>query len=245
MVVGAEKGGTTGLFDTLVQHSQIRGAKGKEVRYFNDDCWYRPETLWQYHCFFPLPLQVSQGVKLFEATPYMHHPEIAQRLHAYHPQLKFIFLLRNPAERFFSAWTMFHYKFRTEPWQHLHDSRGFREVVADELGKWASGNYTFGQTSYLGNGMYSHQIQWFLNYFRMDQMHFVESAELLHNFDDTIEGIRKFIEVPREKLALVVSNKRQVEKRDLYAKEIEELREFYWPFNQKLFSLLGRSFASF
>lgn len=246
MIVGAQKAGTTGLFDILIQHSRLRCAGTKEIHYFSDNDWCGPQNHWEYHCYFPLPLQLARGTKLFEASAsYLNHPRVARRLHSYKPDLKLIILLRDPAERAFSAWTMTHHLFRTGRMRPKHDPRTFTEVVNDELENWSKWTYENYESAYVQRGLYYDQLQAYLKYFSWDQIHLVESADLIHKFDQTIRGILSFIGVDYEPLSLAVTNRAEIRENEKYHADILRLREFYRPYNEKLFELIGRKLPSF
>lgn len=247
LIVGAQKGGTTALYDILNRHSRIRGTSPKEIHYFSDDRWYHPDTLDEYAVHFPLPVQVASGQKLFESTPcYLCHPDVPRRLHAYHPELKLIILLREPVERAFSAWTMFHHQFRMGGWKSLHDPRDFAQVVAEDLPATVAGrDYPEDKYSYFGRGLYRRQIEACLRYFSRDQLYLVESAALRDDFERTIGEIQDFIGVSREPLVRILSHERVRDEREIYQAELAHLREFYAPHNVSLFNLLGRKLPSF
>jgi hypothetical protein len=246
MIVGAQKAGTTGLFDTLIQHSSIKCSSNKEIHYFSNNKWYGPKTLWEYHCYFPLPLQIPRGTKLFEASAcYLNHPQVARRLYEYNPNLKVIVMLRAPEARAFSAWTMHHHQFRTGRMTFKHDPRSFTEVVTDELENWSKWSYEHYEKAYIQHGLYCYHIEEYLKYFSREQICFVENTDMLHNFDRTINHILSFVGVAHEELSLAVTNKSVVQERDKYVDDIRRLRDFYRPHNERLFKLIGRELPSF
>src|SRR4051794_39950057 len=76
LIIGAQKSGTTSLYDYLCQHPQVRPAMTKEVHYF--DFNFTRGTRW-YRSHFPLGVG-SRNWVTGEATPYyLFHPETANR----------------------------------------------------------------------------------------------------------------------------------------------------------------------
>jgi len=110
LIIGAQKCGTTALYDYLSQHPQVLPAKHKEIHYFDygtgrGELWYRRR--------FPTQRQMQSERKRLnlpvitgEASPsYMLYPKAAPRAAAFVPRAKLLVLLRNPVDR---AWSHFH-----------------------------------------------------------------------------------------------------------------------------------------
>lgn len=108
--IGAPKCGTTWLSAQLEAHPQIGFAPDKEVYYFADtimrrlahselDCYARGEA-W-YHAQFPPA--VEPIVRRGEFCPsYLYLDEAADRIKAYHPDIKLLLCLRPPVEMIYS-----------------------------------------------------------------------------------------------------------------------------------------------
>ncbi len=243
IIIGVQKGGTSGLYSILKNHSLISSSSIKEVHYFDDDDWYNQNKTFQYHLFFPLPHCLSRKSKVFEASPlYVFHPDVASRLYSYNPNLKLILLLRDPAERAFSAWTMYHHHFKTGKFSHLHDPRSFSDAISDEIEKIENESFNENRVSYVKRGFYHLQIEKYLSYFNMQQLLIIESKSLREHSGDTLMKIQDFIEVPNEELSFINSNKSRINEKEKYVEEINSLREFYKPYNDKLFKLIGENY---
>ena len=101
LILGAQKAGTTALYQSLCRHPRVSAAFTKEVHYFDlqpdrSDRWYRGH--------FPRRPQRTGSSKRFltgEATPYyLFHPSVPERVAEKVPHAKLIVLLRDPsAER--------------------------------------------------------------------------------------------------------------------------------------------------
>jgi hypothetical protein len=243
IIVGAQKAGTSGLFQILNQHSLIIGSKKKEIHYFDKDAWFQENDLTSYHSFFPLPHQVPKNAKLFEATPvYLFHPEVAKRLYNYNPKLKLIVLLRNPASRAFSAWTMYHHLFKTGEHKKHHDPRTFTEAVGEEITSLENTSFFDNRAAYVKRGIYHSQIAEYLKYFPMGQLLFIESNDLRREEEKCLAQIQSFVGVPHEKLSFVEANMSTVSEVEHYKDDLLKLKEFYKPYNKKLYDLIGRNF---
>lgn len=243
IIIGAQKAGTTGLFEILDQHSLIVCSNIKEIHYFDNDQWYLERKLYSYHSYFPFPHNVPKKAKLFEATPiYLFHPEVAERLFNYNPKLKLIILLRNPVERAFSAWTMYHHHFKTGRYKELHDPRNFTEAISEEFEKIDQSDFWNNKIGYVKRGIYHYQIEAFLKYFPVSQVLFIESEELKKEQEKAYANIQSFIGVPYENISLIEANKSEISEKDDYKNDFIKLYEFYKPHNEKLYSIIGREF---
>jgi len=106
IVAGAQKSGTTALNYYLKRHSQIALPAKKELHFFDDDALFAEgEVDYQsLHTMFP---PARAGSVAGENTPnYLYCPPAMERIRAYQPAIKLIFILRNPLSRAFSQWNM-------------------------------------------------------------------------------------------------------------------------------------------
>src|SRR5947209_2592633 len=98
LIIGAQRCGTTSLYDDLVKHPSIATASQKEIHFF--DLNFQKGIDW-YQAQFP-----GLGQKGFitgEASPYyIFHPLAPKRILAAAPEIKLIVMLRNPVNRAYS-----------------------------------------------------------------------------------------------------------------------------------------------
>lgn len=96
IICGVQKGGTTALYDYLVEHDSILPLVQKEIHYF--DYKYEKGNNWYLGNF---PLKPSDPSLICgEATPtYIYSRNAAERIKKDYPNTKLIFLLRNPVAR--------------------------------------------------------------------------------------------------------------------------------------------------
>jgi len=105
IIAGTPKCGTTSVFRYLCAHPAICGSSVKEIHFFNRHADpILPEILQDYEAFF----RHCENRKLLrvEASPrYLAGGKrIAQRIKNYLPEVRLIFLLREPASRFLSRY---------------------------------------------------------------------------------------------------------------------------------------------
>ena len=243
MIIGAQKGGTSALFEILKQHPHLAAASKKEIHFFDDDEWYEKGTIEEYDSHFPLPHEGPFKAKAFEATPiYIYHPLTAERLSRYNPKLKLIVSLREPSERAFSAWAMYHHHFSSGKYQYLHDPRPFDVAIEEELKTLQEKSFWDDKIAYVKRGIYHSQIEEYLKFFPREQMLFIESEMIKGSFSQVSFDIQAFLGVPRYSLQLKKSNLRQIDDGEIYNTTLEELKEFFPPYNEKLFELIGQKF---
>ena len=104
MIIGAQKCGTTTFFDILKRHPDLSACREKEPHFFSKTPNWRKNLGW-YHSLF----EEEEGRLLFEAsTTYTFHPffnkEIWLDIFDYNPEMKFIYLVRNPLDRIISGY---------------------------------------------------------------------------------------------------------------------------------------------
>lgn len=104
VIIGAQKAGTTALFDYLGEMPGIGLSRTKEVHFFDDETvdWDCPDY-GAYHAQF----DPGAAPLIGEATPiYVYWPRALERIRAYNPDMRLILMLRDPVERAWSHWRM-------------------------------------------------------------------------------------------------------------------------------------------
>lgn len=110
MIVGAEKSGTTWLADMLRQHPQVFVPAQKELHYFNH-CMDESPHLENYNFTKPVDWYLNfyraagPGQTLGEACPaYLWDEAAPSRIHDFHAGVRIVIILRDPVDRFLSAY---------------------------------------------------------------------------------------------------------------------------------------------
>ena len=106
MIVGAQRAGTTALAQFLSRHPEIAMSSPKELHLFDRPDYSTDWTPEEIDVRYRRAFDGDGGTRVRgEATPvYLFFPEIARELARYHPGLKLIVLLRDPAERAISSY---------------------------------------------------------------------------------------------------------------------------------------------
>jgi len=265
LIIGAQKAGTTTLFDFLSNIPGFCGSTRKEIGYFTKNIFFEKGQDWYFQHFSGCD---DKSIK-FEATPeYLYYPDAPQRISALGRQVKFIVLLRDPVARCYSAWNMFRVFNKScaneiyttftqyanpparEAIKHLLFTEkfpSFERAVEDDINRYQL-NSDLLEPSFVRRGIYHEQILRFMRYFPLSDFLFMEQSEL-NNKDNVFSKISSFLgaEINSMDVSADLDLIRNVgmydEALNLSSDVISELKEFYKPHNEKLFNLISRDFG--
>lgn len=250
LVIGTKRGGTTSLWNYLVQHPLVPRLfpawNTKSTHYFEEH-WRRGEAWYRSH--FPTrrqraALQRRHGgpARAGEAAPlYMFHPLAAERVAALMPSVKLVVLLRDPVQRAYSHWK----ERRTHGIEPLdfaaaldaepERTRGERERLAAEP-EYVSEAYDW--YTYRARGRYLEHLQPWLDRFDRTQFLFLRSEDLYRDARSTYRRTLSFLGLPAYDLASFrVYNDRRSAPLDPALQA--ELTAYYHPYNEALRQRLG------
>lgn len=245
LIIGAQKAGTSALFQILQQHPQIVAPREKELRFFDDYWRIQYGDFVSYHEMFPLPYRLKPDRLTFEASPsYLFNPACAQRIYRYSPGIRLIVILREPVSRAFSAWKM-NRKFAhsTNPYlQSLGDRRSFTEAVREEARGLEKTVWEKERIGYIKRGIYIEQLEKYLQHFSRDSLLILEHSRLLRDPQAVFACVFRFLHIDdkfviRNRHVNVAANNDEMPKE---ARDI--LHSIYKPYNERLFNLLGREY---
>lgn len=199
IILGAQRAGTTSLFNALKQHPDIQPAIRKEVHYF--DLHYRKGQAW-YRSWFATPFwqKDPDSIRWMEATPYyLFHPQVPQRMKQTIPDARLIVLLRNPIDRAFSDYQ----------WQRRmkKESLSFEEALAAETERTAGEeerlisdqdyvSEAHNRYSYIARGLYARQLERWYNHFPADRLMVLPAESFFLNMAQSLKQIEEFAELP-------------------------------------------------
>lgn len=243
LIIGAQKAGTTTIYDNLIKHPKVAPADIKEVHYF-DNNWQKHENWYRAHFHFEKKLRAA-GQITGEASPYyLYHTLVPQRVKQVCPNARFIVVLRNPVER---AYSHFHHEKRKK-----REPLSFEEALQQEhqrlVGEEAriktgavSSSFTHQHYSYMDRGNYAKQLENWFTHFPREQFLILESSQLNHNFPETFSRIYDFLGLQDHPLPQ--PKRSNVGDYDKMAPATREALEHYFkPLNENLFELLGERY---
>jgi hypothetical protein len=249
IIIGAQRCGSTSLYNYLVKQQGIIPGMMKEVHFF--DHHFHKGVGW-YRSFFPLTstLQNPEGnhQERFitgEATPnYLFYPHAPKRVHTTLPGVKLIVLLRNPVDR---AYSHYHHEVRLGV-EDLSFSEAIQrektiipleksKVIEDQSYK----SFIYQNYSYLSRGKYIEQLEIWNKYFSMKDILVLRSEDLFINPAQVIEKTSEFLGIrnysyPDFKIYNSLSYQ------DLDPEQRKLLTAYFEPYNHRLYQFLGVNF---
>ena len=246
LIVGAQKAGTSSMFQYLSCHPSVLRPVRKDVFYFDRNF---DKNLEWYSSYFAtiaererLQDRLGTPVMTFEgATYYIFHPLAAARIRQVFPEMKIIVLLRDPTKRAVS-----HYRHnRHGGVERLPMMEAFRresERLAGEVERIISDprydSYNYNHFSYLARGLYADQLERWHQIFPRQQILLLFTDDFFANPAQTFRTVCRFVGLPEISLPQYPQVGASSEQNgDLEA--VAFARSHFEKPNERLFGLLG------
>jgi hypothetical protein len=186
LIGGTQKGGTSALDYYLRQHSEIGMGKSKELHFFDNEKMFSKSKI-NYSKYEKLFDFASKKKIYGESTPiYLYWEPSCKRIWEYNPNIKLIFILRNPVTRAFSHWNM--------EYDRNADKEEFGYAVRNEILRTKAGlPFQHRVYSYADRGFYSEQIRRFKRFFDDDQLMFIKYEDFKTNQKNKLNDIFNFL----------------------------------------------------
>ena len=234
MIIGAQKCGTTSLFNYICQYStNFKPPLVKETQFFTQNY---AKGLDYYYAHFPLfksPTQITG-----EASPtYLFFKKAAKRTHLHFPQLKLVVLLRDPVDRAYS-----HYWHER---RHGHETLSFLDALMHEEDRVSIDPRRY---SYKYRGCYVKHLKEWYNAFQKGQIFVLFSGELYSRPRAILMHVLAFLDLQTRGLCTEVNlNYPRPDKengmhdyQDMSDTERRYLEIYFEQWNRDLSSFLGR-----
>jgi hypothetical protein len=203
IIIGAQRCGTTSLYNNLNRHLCVAPALKKEVHFF--DVNFNKGTDW-YKAHFPSYLYRyirklrDQAIITGEASPYyLFHPHVPKRVIELFPRIKLIALLRNPIDR---AYSHYHHEVR-KGFEKLSFAEAIEKeqerLLADAEKMHEDENYySFNHRhySYLSRGIYINQLQNWMRFFSREQILILKSEDFYRDPGTVMSRLQAFLKLP-------------------------------------------------
>lgn len=248
-IVGTQKGGTTSLYNYLVEHPCVLAAKKKEIHYFSDNyakgaAWYKqhfPSVVKQLKAFIKNKKIIITG----EATPfYLFHPHAPERIWRAFPDAKIILMLRNPIDRAYS-----HYRYHIKLGE---ETLTFEEAIAAEPERlegeyekmltdenYNSVNYKI--YSYLKRGIYVDQLERWLAFFPKEQILVIKSEDFFSDPAASHREAQSFLSL--QPIPLISYRKfNEGKASSINPHTRKELVKYFDPYNNRLYEMIGKEY---
>lgn len=176
LLCGAQKSGTTALYDALAHHPDVCMSRPKETEFFN----------WRYHRgwkWFATHFDHYNGEHVIgeASTRTMATPLAPERINERLPDIQLVFLLRNPIERAYSAF-----------WYYL--AQGIL-CPGDDFSQFIRTEGHPLRQEIVHYGRYDEHLDRFLTQFERSQMLILFHEDLVSNPDAPLQALSSFLDV--------------------------------------------------
>lgn len=237
-IIGAQKSGTTSLYEYLVKSStDILHARSKELYFFSEffDRGFR-----FYESNFPI---LKKRKMTGEATPdYLFYHKCPSRIYEYNPKAKIIVILRDPVERAFSQYAHQNYTWKTRAADPMFFSDAIRaeeeRFKVEDLSKFY---YEYKYYSYKSRGLYYKQICNWLSLFPLNQLYIVFMDDLEKEPKKLVSGVLEFLGARNNVQGVKYAVRNKSPDSAISDGDRLYLREFFKEDSDSLFKLLGET----
>lgn len=243
LIIGAQRSGTTSLYNYLAQHPDVLPPLGKEIHYF--DLHYARGVRW-YRGRFPFSHRLRRRALTIDASPYyLAHPLAPERAAQLLPEVKLVAVLRNPVDRAFS-----HYQHEVRDGR---ESLSFAEAIDREPARLAGEqerlqrepsyySYNHHRYSYLRRGLYLEQLGRWVQHYPRSRLLVLQSEQLFREPAAVSAALYDFLGLRPHGLkqysAFYQGNYEQAIPADLRTR----LVAYFEPYNRELYQWLGEEF---
>lgn len=247
-VIGAVKSGTSDLSTNLMLHPSVIAPLAKEFYLHDIDKW---------RVFYPTVRQKKNHATRYGLAlspflaPYIHEMELAYNLSQVQPNTKIVLVLRDPVKRVYSQWKWDVWMAGKENTSKVPFLTSFSAYVDKSLAVFpeyprdiALFNTTLEKTQALQLSIYWVVVSYWIEYFCRDNVLVLDVDEYFRDNNRVLNQIYEFVGLPS--FECPVFNNRINENPLILPppdeKSLLKLREFFKPYNEKLWQLLGKEF---
>lgn len=174
LIIGAQKSATTTLWGGLRRHPQVFLPDVKEPDYFATEASYATRRDWYAGLFAGSEGARARGEASTTYTLFPHYHGVADRIARTLPEVRLVYVVRDPVERARSAYT------------HAvalgAETRPMGEALTHDL-------------RYVSHSLYATQLDQYLRWFPPEQVLLVSQDALRRQPDDVLRRVQQFIGV--------------------------------------------------
>jgi len=177
IVIGAARSGTTSIFHYMKNHPGIVLSEIKELNFFSNEKYWSKGSDWYERRFKSSkknPVAIGEASTSYTQSPFS--PDVAERIYNYDPDMKLIYIVRDPVERFVSQYLQ-----RTKAGS---ETREFNELF-----------FNLEDVFYAWQGRYYYQLSNYLSYFDKDQILVISFDEIKQDTPSVVERLFNFLGV--------------------------------------------------
>lgn len=242
VMTGPAKSGSSDLVSHLLLHPNVMHPLAKEIRIHRTKDWraYYPTVKEKRQ----LEEKNNRPVRCGYLEPRLHFLAVMDKLYDVNPQSKIIIALRDPVDRAYSDWK-YEVFLGGESVIKNPCFQNFLTYIERALDLFPSIRMeTIRGVEVLQTGIYYKAVEHWINRFGRENVLILDVAEYFSNRQPTLEKVQRFLDLPvihiPEYSKKANENPIQLPPPDQKANSI--LAEFYKPYNQKLFDIIGIDF---
>ena len=179
LIVGAQKSGTTTLYDILDIHPEVNMSKIKEINFFVSDIKYE-KGLNFYSSFFKEP-KTEHKITGESSPGYMNNLQIPEKIYNDIGEVKIVMILRDPVKRAYSQFW--------DNRRHLKETLSESEII----NRYLTDKYNSKSRGYFSRGVYIKYIEEYLKYFKRSDIHIMIFEELIDNPKKELKKLYNFL----------------------------------------------------
>lgn len=188
ILLGAQKAGTTSLFNWIGQHPDVFAPPGmKDYEFFSRDDVFS-QNLFSFSKAFSR--HSNEKIILHGCTNYIYFSKkSSERISQTIPDARMLLVLRNPIDRAYSAY-----------WDArkvaVETCLSFEDAIDLEQKRIEHGNFKeISSLTYISHGFYARQIEWYYKVFSKDKIKIILFDDIKNSPLDTIREIFYFLEI--------------------------------------------------
>ncbi|MGP3778030.1 sulfotransferase family protein [Halanaerobium saccharolyticum] len=184
IIVGAMKSGTSSLAYHLNNHPNIY-LPNEEIHFFNNDIDFKKG-----YDYYHRKIDVYNNEKkiIGEKTPtYSYLEKVPKRIYKYNPNIKLIWIFRNPVDRTYSNYL--------HAWKKGSENLSFEEAISQEKERIKDNIWK----GYKKRSIYVKEVRRYLKYFNQAQMRYILFENFIKNPESETKKIIKFLGANEEK----------------------------------------------
>ncbi|MFQ3244135.1 MAG: hypothetical protein ACI9SP_000762 [Arenicella sp.] len=242
VMTGPIKNGSSDLVSHLLMHPNIMHPLAKEMMSLQLKNWraYYPTVKEKQR----LEEKSDHIIRCGYLEPFLNNMTLMDKLYDLNPQSKIIITLRDPVARAYSQWK----------WEIFLGGEGLKKDSYFE----SFNNYTERALEFfpsismktvcgfpvLQTGIYHNAVEHWINRFGRENVLVLDVAEYFSNRQPTLEKMQRFLDLPVIHIPEYgkKANENPIQLPPPDQKTKAALAEFYRPYNQKLFDIIGTDF---
>ncbi|XP_078364351.1 heparan sulfate glucosamine 3-O-sulfotransferase 1-like [Oculina patagonica] len=255
LIIGIRKGGTRALIDSISRHPDVRACT-REVHFFDRQENYQLGLNWY---MSQMPLSLHNQITIEKTPAYFVTDDAPRLVFKMSTSVKLLVVVRDPTVRAISDYAQLFDK-------HHGTLRPFEEYVTED----AQHRVLRTTSAIVDSGVYINHLKKWLEYFPLEQIHFINGEELVKNpvhemkSVETFLGLEPFIDetlyyfnetkgfpclVPasqengKQTVSGCLSETKGRPHPPVNEDVVTMLRDFYRPFNEEFYSAVGKNFG--